>query len=143
MTAVRDIRNPLAAALDRNGVVAALLFGSRARGTNRPGSDVDVGVWADPSLDPGEQLALQLALGSAAEEALPGHEIDVVLLNGAPPALRHRALREGVVLVDRQPATRIGLAASAIVEFLDTQPLRDEIAAGLRHRLAEGRFGRP
>ena len=60
----------------------------------------------------------------------------MVLRNHAPPALRQRALREGVVLVDRQPATRIALSASAIVEFLDTQPLRDEIAAGLRHRLA-------
>jgi Nucleotidyltransferase domain len=35
-------------ALDREGVVAAMLIGSQARGNPGPLSDVDIAVWHDP-----------------------------------------------------------------------------------------------
>lgn len=40
-------------ALDVEGVAAAMLVGSQARGTAGPLSDVDVAVWHDRGLDPG------------------------------------------------------------------------------------------
>jgi hypothetical protein len=57
--------------------------------------------------------------------------------------MRQRAIRDAVRLVERDRAERVRLEARAIIDYLDTQPLRDEMARGLRHRIEEGRFGRP
>jgi uncharacterized protein len=133
----------LAEALDREGVVAAMLIGSQARGTAGPLSDVDVAVWHELSLGSQTPLSLQLALASAASRALGTDEVDVLMLNGAPPLLRHRAIRDARRIVDRDPKARVRLEARALLDYLDTKPLRAELARGLRHRIEEGRFGRP
>jgi predicted nucleotidyltransferase len=99
-------RDRLAAALDSEGVVAAALFGSQARGDAGPLSDIDVGVWVDPALTPTERFELVLDLSAAAARALGTDEADLVSLNDAPPLLGHRALREGTRLIDRDPRTR-------------------------------------
>jgi predicted nucleotidyltransferase len=83
----------LTRALDCDGVVAASLIGSQARGTAGPLSDVDIAVWHEPELDPTARLQLRLALAAAAAKALETDEVDVVLLNEAPPLMRHRAVR--------------------------------------------------
>jgi uncharacterized protein len=127
--------------LDRDGVAAAYIFGSQARGNAGPLSDIDIGVWASPGLDPRQRFSLRLKLAGAAEQAL-GREVDLVLLDDAPPLLRHRAWHDGELVIDRDPRTRVRDEARALVEFLDTQPLRDQTAAGVSHRLAEDRFGR-
>jgi len=132
----------LARALDRNGVVAACLIGSRARGVVGPLSDVDIGVWHEPSLDPAQRLELRLALAQASAAAVETDEVDVIMLNEATPLMRHRAVRDGRRLADRDPKTRVRLEARAILDYLDTAPLRAELARGLRHRIEEGRFGR-
>jgi predicted nucleotidyltransferase len=82
----------LSHALDQEGVVAAMLIGSQARGTVGPLSDVDIAVWHDPALDPRGRLDLQLGLADEAGRALGTDEIDIVLLNHAPPLMRHRAI---------------------------------------------------
>ncbi len=132
----------LAAALDREGVVAAMLIGSQARAAAGPLSDVDVGVWHEPDLDPAARLRLRLDLTSATARALGTEEVDVVLLNGATPLMRHRAIRDGRRLVERDPKARVRLEARALLEYLDTKPLRAELARGLRHRIEEDRLGR-
>lgn len=60
----------LSHALDRNGVVAAMLIGSRARGATGPLSDVDIAVWHDPNLDPRGRFDLKLSLAGDAGRAL-------------------------------------------------------------------------
>ena len=136
-------RARLAAALDTPGVVAALLFGSQSGGIVTPMSDVDVGVWLDPALEVGARLDARLRLALATEEALGGRaEVDLVVLNDASPLLRHRARESGTLLVERDPVTRIRLETRALVEYLDTKPLREELAHGTRSRLSEDRFGR-
>jgi predicted nucleotidyltransferase len=132
----------LARALDREGVVAASLIGSQARDTAGPLSDVDIGVWHDATLDSPSRLRLRLALTQAASQALGTDEVDVVLLNGATPLMRHRAMRDGQYLVERDRKTRVTLETRGLLDYLDTAPLRAELARGLRHRIEEGRFGR-
>lgn len=137
-----DLRRRLAQALDREHVVAAMLFGSQASGKAGPLSDVDVAVWLDPTLPVERRHAVRSALTSAAVEALGTDELDLVVLNGAPPLLRHRALKGGAPVLDRDPRARIRLETAALLEYFDTAPLRETLAAGRRRRLAEGRFGR-
>lgn len=133
----------LTAALDRDGVVSVSLIGSQARGQAGPLSDVDLAVWHEPGLDAAARLRLRLDLARAASEALGTDEVDVVLLNGATPLFRHRAVRDGRRLLERDPRSRIRFEARALLDYLDTKPLRAEMARGLRHRIEEGRFGRP
>jgi predicted nucleotidyltransferase len=133
----------LASALDVQPVVSADLFGSRASGRPGPLSDVDVAVWLDPGVDPAERLAARLHLTAAAEAALGTADVDLVILNDAPPLLQHRARRGSIRVIERDPRRRVQLEADALVRYLDTAPLRRELARGLEHRLDEGRFGRP
>jgi predicted nucleotidyltransferase len=131
-------RARLAAALDRPPVVAASLIGSQAAGRPGPLSDADVAVWLEPDT-PSEA---QLPLLAAAVDALGTDEVDLVVLNHAPPLLQHRAMTNRVVLVERDRAQRVRFETEALLAYLDTAPLRALLAEGRRRRLAEGRFGR-
>ena len=135
-------REKLVRALDRDHVVAGMLFGSQAAGTVGPLSDVDIAVWLDPQLPRERVAALRSKLSLAAIEALATDEVDVVVLNEAPPLLRHRALKGGTRLLDRDPRARIRLETAALLDYFDTAPLRETLAAGRRRRIQEGRFGR-
>lgn len=135
-------RARLSHAFDRDGVVAAMLIGSQARGTAGPLSDIDLAYWHDPGLDRDAGWRLRLDLIGAAEETLRTPEVDIVPLNDASPLMRQRAIRDGVRLIERDRDLRVALEARAIIDYLETQPLRDEMAQGLRHRIEEGRFGR-
>jgi predicted nucleotidyltransferase len=134
MARLRDV-------LDRDGVAAAYVFGSEGRGSAGPLSDVDIGLWAARDMDARKRFELRLQLAGDAESAL-GRDVDVVVLDDAPPLLRHRAWQDGQLIIDRDPRTRVRDEARALVEYLDTKPLREQTAAGVTHRMAEGRFGR-
>ena len=99
-------------------------------------------MWHKPELDPAARLRLRLDLTNAAARALGTDEVDVVLLNGAPPLMRHRAIRDARRLLERDPKARVRLETRAMLEYLDTKPLRAELARGLRHRIEEDRLGR-
>lgn len=133
----------LAAVFDHDGVVAAMLIGSQARGTAGLLSDIDLAVWHDAGLPPGPRFSLQLKLAKEARRALGTAEVDVVMLNQASPLLRQRAVRDAVRLIERDREERVRMEAQAILDYLDTKPLRAELARGQRHRIEEDRFGRP
>lgn len=135
-------REALARALNRSPVVAGMIFGSQASGAVGPLSDVDIGVWVDPALSPRLRAEARTDLSLAAREALATDEVDVVILNDAPPLLRHRAMKGGARLFDRDPRTRVRLETAALLDYFDTAPLRKALADGRRRRIEEGRFGR-
>jgi len=135
-------RDRLARVLDARGVVAASLVGSQATGKAGPLSDVDVAVWLDPGLSFTERYECSVKLTCAAAAALGTDEIDLIVLNDASPLMRHRAMRDGVRLLERDRAARVRLEARGLLEYLDTAPLRSKLAAGVTRRLSEGRFGR-
>jgi uncharacterized protein len=132
----------LASACDHEDVIAAMLIGSQARGNPGTLSDIDVGVWHAPGLDAGSRLRLRLDLSQQAAKAVGSNEVDIILLNDASPLMRHRAIRDRRLLLQRDPKTRVRLETRALIDYLDTAPLRAELARGLRHRIEEGRFGR-
>ena len=102
-------------------LVAAWLFGSRARGEERSGSDVDLGVLFDPPPEP--RLGNEAhGLEGRLEGAL-GVPVQVVVVNTAPPDLVHRVLRDGVLLLDRSPRERVRFEVASRNEFFDLQPI--------------------
>jgi uncharacterized protein len=128
-----QLREFLAANAEREGIAAAYLFGSVARGTARPGSDVDVGI-----LYSGEPPATLKGLGLALEgdlEDLLKRAVQVVVLNRAPVDLVIRVLRDGKLLVDRERSKRVRFEVKSRFEFWDLEPylkLYRRIGAGLR-----------
>lgn len=124
-------------------VVAAYLFGSQAQALAGPLSDVDLAVWLDPALPHGRRWKRQEELLVAAAEALGTDEVQVVVLNDAPPLLVHRVLRGGERLVDRDPARRVAFETAAIERYLETIPLLEAVGRGLARRMADGSYGRP
>ena len=103
------------------GIVAAYLFGSVARGTAGARSDVDVAVLyeaAPPATIEGLPLDLENAI-----HQLVARPVQVIVLNTAPVSLVHRVLRDGVLVLDRAPSTRIRFEVRARNEFFDLQPI--------------------
>ncbi len=111
-------------------IIVAYLFGSVARGAARARSDVDVAVlYAAPPPATLEGLPLGL---EARIEKLVGRPAQVIVLNTAPAGLVHRVLRDGVLLLDRDPSARIRFEVRARNEFFDLQDLQP-IVARYRH----------
>jgi uncharacterized protein len=125
----------------QSDVVAAYLFGSQARGDVGPLSDVDLAVWLDAPAK--ERFRRQLDLTAGAASLLGTDAVELVVLNGAPPLIAQRIIREGELLADRDALERVRLETDAVIRYLDTIPLREELGRGLERRLAEGSFGRP
>lgn len=109
-------------------VVAAYLFGSVARGTPRRGSDVDIAI-LHAGEPPTSLAGLPLDLETELERVL-GVPAQVIVLNRAPVDLVHRVLRDGVLLVDRDPSARIRFEVRARNEFFDLQPILARYRAG-------------
>ena len=105
-------------------VVAVYLFGSQARGTATPSSDVDVAVLYR---DPPEQglQALSLPLEGELERSLRA-AVQAVTLNTAPLDLVHRVLRDVHLLLERDAARRVAFEVRARNEYHDLRPYLDE-----------------
>lgn len=102
-------------------VDAVYLFGSRARGSARPDSDVDVGVLLSPGVLRGWPLP-ELSIQTALEELCP-LPFDVVSLADAPPDLVHRVLRDGQLVHESDRRRRIDFVIRTRNEFWDVEPI--------------------
>ena len=100
------------------------LFGSEARGEATDASDVDLGVLyvADP---PSTYDGLPLELEGELERLL-GRPTQVVAMNHAPVDLRVRVLRDGVLVLDRDPTARVRFEIRTRNEWFDLEPVLRE-----------------
>ena len=124
-------------------VAVAWLFGSAARGSMRPDSDVDVAVVFDHSLPAGEREQLLVDLSSRLESATAPHPIEVIALEEQGPVLVHRALQDGKRIVVNDEERRVDFESDALVRYLDWKPTWDlaanEQQEGMRRWLARHR----
>jgi predicted nucleotidyltransferase len=116
----------------------AYLFGSRARGGGRPDSDYDIGVLIDRTAASGDHGAIVRRLAGRLGRIVPSTSIDLVVLNDAPPLLRHRVLRDGIVLFQRSPEARVRFALETIREYQDTHIQRERFTRARIQRLKAG-----
>ena len=105
----------------RTDVAAVYLFGSTARGTARAGSDIDIAVLFDTP--PARTLSgPRLVIEGELERAI-GTKVDLVVLNDAPVDLRTRVLRDGHLIVERDPSARIAFEVRTRNEAFDMEPV--------------------
>jgi len=99
---------------DRPEVQVAYLFGSVARGRSGSLSDIDIAVLVDSeSADRNAQAAgygLRAEYISDLMGILHTNDVDLVLLNQAPPLLAHEVLEDGFILFCRNEDLRVELA---------------------------------
>ena len=130
-----------------NTVRLAWLHGSRARGTARLESDIDVAVLLDDdhAASPTAIKDSIWCLAGALGREVRSDRIDLVLLNDAPALLRHRVIRDGILLFARTDAERVRFVLRTIREYQDMEPrLREHTrrwVERLRERRADGRYG--
>jgi len=102
------------ATLRAHGVVFALVFGSRAAGTAREGSDVDLAVWADRDLD-------EWRLRGELPEI-----VDLLDLRRASEGLAGRVAMTGTPVLDDNPPVRIRWQAETRKRYLDEAVRREQ-----------------
>ncbi len=128
-------------ALEAAGVAVAYVFGSRARGTARPDSDLDLAVLltgpAMPDLLEQELLAVRLA------DVLDVPSVDLLLLDQAPLELRARVVREGRLLHSADEPRRVRFEVDTQSRWFDVAPAHaDQTRSYLRHLASAGLHGR-
>jgi hypothetical protein len=135
-----DSRELLARALaEFPGVRLAFLFGSRARGRAHGESDFDVAVLVDEALAGREQKARTIRrLAGRLGREVSSPRLDLVLLNDAPALLRHRVLRDGIVLFQRSPEERVRFTTRTIREYQDGFIRREAFTKKRIERLKSG-----
>ena len=121
-------------------VVAAYLFGSLAEGRATPHSDVDTAILLTAASDPLTVGDRQLQLMGELER-FADREVDVVMLNTAPPILQHQVLRHGRLLYERDRQARVDFEVRAGQVYADLQSVRDFFRRSLFQEIQEGRFG--
>jgi len=105
----------------RDEVLEAYLFGSQVAGAAQAHSDIDIAVYVDERRPIPQAYGYAAELGAHLMHALGTNEIDVVVLNRAPPVLYHRVLRDGRRILARDlraTTTREGYALSRYCDFL-------------------------
>jgi hypothetical protein len=123
----------------RRDVIAAYVFGSVAAGRARPDSDLDVAVLIDPRTRRGDALTRRLQLMADLGAAVGRSDVDVVILNDAPPLLAHRVLSQGRLVFDRSRAARVRFQVRTAARYLDFVPVLETHIRALKRHAGGGR----
>lgn len=115
-------------------VLAVWGFGSQARGEAGAASDLDLAVLLDREIS----LADELRLRSRVTEALRRDDVDLVVLNSAPPLLRYEVVAAGRRLFARDEEAADRFEERAMRECFDTAYLR-QVQRDLSRRSREVR----
>jgi predicted nucleotidyltransferase len=110
----------MVAVLRRYQPVVIYLFGSRAAGTARPESDVDLAFLLSvgtPPLTGPERIELVEEL-----EEVSGRQVDLVLLNRSPLPLQFDVVRTGKVLWESDVEARTDWEDLIVRDYLDLEP---------------------
>ena len=122
-------------------VLVAYLFGSQARGRPTPFSDVDFAVLLSGAVPRESHLDYRIALTQELTRIFRSDEVQVVILNQAPPLLAYKVIFEGKPLLCRDELARLRFRTDATRRYLDTKALRRVQDTATGRRIREARFG--
>ncbi len=132
-----EVARALAPCLGCRPIASAWLYGSLARGDARQDSDVDLAVLFAAHLQSDRRRVLR-EIERAAAMALARADVSVVDLENAPLLLRHRVLRDGVLLAEADPGARSRFVARVLETYCATSAVRCTFDRATRYRLAHG-----
>jgi hypothetical protein len=142
VTTPASVRRAIARCVARRPEIeAAYVFGSVAAGRARADSDIDVAVLVDETIRPSRMLKYRLRLMADLGAALQRRDVEVVVLNEAPPLLAHRVLSGGTLVFERSRAVRVRFQVRTAARYLDLIPMFETHIRYSKRRARERRSG--
>jgi hypothetical protein len=89
-------------------------------------SDIDIAVCFDETIPSEEHFDLRLEVLGELTDLLQTDDVDLVVLNEAPPLLAHRILRDGRLLFSADERSRLRFETRAVLKYLDWKPYLDK-----------------
>jgi predicted nucleotidyltransferase len=126
---VLEILQRMGPEFKERGVDLVVLFGSHARGTAGPRSDIDIGIQGVGPVD-------RLFWTCRFMQAFGCNEIDVIDLRRASAPVAYRALSEGVVVYASSGTVRARELIMAWMRYHDTEKLRRAQARSIERFVA-------
>lgn len=114
--------------LQRLGVVALYLFGSRAQNNASSRSDFDFAVLMNTTgHSRGDKTydVIYDLLAPLCPRTLDNDIIDIVFLNDAPLELRMHIIRYGKILMDEESLRRSRFEEQTVIQYCDYRPILD------------------
>jgi len=138
---IRSIQNALTSYFrSRPEVQAGYLFGSIVSGRARPDSDVDIAILVSNRVMRHDPFQYRLDTVTKLMDLLKRSDVDLVVLNEAPPLLAHRVLARGKLIFERSASARVSFQVRTVNRYLDTEPMRKLYLSYLRKHAREGRI---
>ena len=112
----------------------AILFGSLAKGTENVLSDVDIAVMLAPQFKDTSPYGYQATLTAELMRELERSDVDVVILNKAPIALKYQVLLYGKFIYIGDKKARIQFQVDTINQYDDFKRIYQVHAEACRQR---------
>ena len=129
--------------IEKKGVLVVYLFGSASGKSHgwkkRP--DLDIAILLDDYTLKDGSLKQQCIFWAELVALLKRDDIDVLILNTAPLILRHEVIKNGLILFEKEPSSRIDFEVSSELKFYDFKPYHQLFWETLVRRIEEGDFG--
>lgn len=98
-------------------VMFGYLFGSYAKDQAKGNSDIDIGIYLN---DFKPKLAYTYKIEETEEiQRLYGKKIDLVLINQAPPILRHEIIKYGILIKEQDREFLVKFKVRSFYQYLD------------------------
>jgi len=125
----------------QEGLIAAYLFGSYAKGTPGPLSDIDIAYFLSENSykEKGEEIDTNLY--SSLSAYLHTDEISFICLNEAHLSVKYAVISKGKVLFCSDDPKRVEFEEKTLDMYLDTQCIRQEYFNHLFKKIKEDKFG--
>ena len=124
----------------RREIQAAYIFGSVVSGRARRDSDIDVALLLNENFPYLKTLDYRLRVAADISSAIGRPDLDLVILNDAPPVLAHQVLSKGKLVFERSRTARVAFQVRAVNLYLDTEPMRALYRRYLKQRIREGKI---
>ena len=109
----------------RPEIKAGYLFGSRASGRENNRSDIDIAILKDGAVDNASHpYGYPANVLTELFKLLRTDQVDLAILNSAPPLLRHRVLRFGKLIYCTDETARVRFQVKTMRDYCDSRRLR-------------------
>ncbi len=121
-------------------VQAAYIFRSLVTGRSRRDSDVDIAVLVSDRVMRKNPFQYRLELMTELMAILKRDDVDLILLNQAPPLLAHPVLKKGKLILERSASARVAFQVRTVNRYFDTLPMRKLYLTYLKKHAREGQI---
>ena len=122
-----------------DSVETAYVFGSVAKGTSGPLSDIDIAVLLKESLTRRQRYERKLLLINEISSALRTDNFNLVIMNGSPLLLNYNIIRDGKLLKSENESRRVLYETSIMSRYLDRKYYEDmHVREGMKRMAKKG-----